>query len=39
MKSTERKARNGMMTFVLIMFAAALVVAGIYMVFMTPGAA
>lgn len=35
--STDGKARSGMMTFVVVIFALALVIAGVYMIFFTPG--
>jgi hypothetical protein len=36
-KDTGPKARSGMITFVLLIFAVALVLAGIYMFGFTPG--
>lgn len=35
--STDGKARSAMMTFVVVIFGVALVIAGIYMIFFTPG--
>jgi hypothetical protein len=35
--STGSKARNGMYTFVAILFAAGLVIAGAYVIFTKPG--
>jgi hypothetical protein len=37
MKSTDTKAKSGMLTYVLVIFAAALIIAGVYFVFLTPG--
>lgn len=34
---TERKASHGMMRFIIIIFVIAVVMAGIYMFFFTPG--
>lgn len=38
MKDTERKAKAGMYRFVVILFGIALLLAGFYIVFWTPGA-
>lgn len=35
--STGGKARSGMFTFVAVIFAVGIVIAGFYMIFMTPG--
>lgn len=35
--SSGGKARFGMMTFVAVIFAIAILIAGVYMVFFTPG--
>jgi cell division protein FtsN len=37
MKSTSRKARSGMVTFVVTIFTAAVIIAGVYFLFLTPG--
>ena len=37
MKSTDTKAKSGMMTFGLILLAAALIMAGLYFFFLMPG--
>lgn len=37
MKSTDDKATSGMMTYVLVILVAALVIGGIYFLFLTPG--
>lgn len=37
MKSTDTKAKSGMMTFGLILLAAALITAGLYFFFLMPG--
>jgi cell division protein FtsN len=37
MKSTSRKARSGMVTFVVTIFTAAVIIAGVYFLFLMPG--
>lgn len=37
MKDTDKKAKAGMMKFVALIFAIALVIAGVYFLFLTPG--